>query len=259
MTVENIRHIPWTPADDLLAAPLGKRVTSWTELDDVYALAFPRMPPEERAIVVGDFFIPAKPGRQWFTGRLRDKEGRLAAAAVFLLAEVNYGGAVSTAAYLLSRAVRPEHQGAGLGKAIAARILEEFQPELLLSTCGQSAALHSWIRLGDPETGGAYESFPRLAPDGRLLSPPDERLGQVVAAFRQMFTDLLPDGDDQITGVLSRLSVLMVRKELFRERYDRDPWRWKDRPDALAAALDLRAGDGVLVALLKRDARKDRP
>lgn len=259
MTMEDIHRVPWIPADDLLAAPLPERVRIWTELDDVYARAFPRMPQEERAVVVGDFFSPSKPGRRWLTGRFREKDGRLAAAAVFLLADVTYGGAVFPAAYLLSRAVRPERQGAGLGKAIAARVLEDLRPDLLLSTCGQSAALHSWIRLGHPESGRRYDAFPRLDPEGRLLSLPDEWLGRVVSAFRQMFMDLLPGGEG-ITGILSRLSVLMVRKELFRERYDRDPWHWKGRPDALAQAMGLRTGDGVLVALLKRDGqRKENP
>ncbi len=269
-----IEKTPWAPTDDILrmSAAGAKRLRG--ELELLYARAFPKISPSDQAIFVGDFFTPPGPGCRRTAGLFRDAGGALFGAVVFAHGPVAYGGHSHSAIYLLSRAVAPRCQGMGAGKAIALKVMADFAPDLLITTSGQSPALHSWIRLSQGGELKGYDAYPRLAGGGagghgplarssgqgalarsggqELLTMPDEKMGLTLAAFRTLYAAILGGDAAALRRVLSTINLLMVRRGMFRQRYDFDPWRPGGRPDPLAEALELADGDGVLVTLIKR-------
>ena len=226
------------------------------ELSALYARAFPRMRVCHMNEFVDNYFKTVREGFHRQALLLRDSGGRLAATALFDQGTVRHGGASFRAIYINVRAVRPDCQGGALGQTMAVKILTELSPDILFTTTTQSASLHSWIKLPGEGAAPGYEVWPRPAEGGgggfRTLPP--SRRDFVIAAFRQSYREINPDGDGSVERALGNLSDRMVRRDLQEEVYDFDPWARGGREDELARFLALTPRDGVLIVFRRKTA-----
>ncbi|MDY0041384.1 MAG: hypothetical protein RBS57_13820, partial [Desulforhabdus sp.] len=150
-----------TSVDQVLGWPAEEQVKLRAEIDDLLSRAFPRMSDEVRKEWLEDHFtLPGGSIRRELM-LLRDDSNKLAATMLFDYGAVEAGGTVSNAIYVLARIVSPEYHGTGLVNEIIKKVMENWSPDLLLTTCAHSASLHSWVRLPLKGLTG-YEVYPRL-------------------------------------------------------------------------------------------------
>lgn len=225
------------------------------DIKRLYQAGFPNMPETELSWFISDFF---KPGVEHYQRKgffFRDQTGQLAAAVIFSLIQIPSAHKPMTGLYLISRAVAPLYQGFGLGKIIAKTVLTQVKPDIFFTTCTQSSSLHSWLRLIQTGTISAYEAFPRLEMvngQDMLITVSERDMDVVVTAFRQCYLTIVDGDTAQTQAALENLTRLMVRKNMYVQRYDFDPWHKHGRVDKLAQALGVTNKDGVLLVLLKQ-------
>lgn len=241
--------------DQILARPVETRERLRTELMELISGAFPKMPEGQWKDYVSDFF--RRPGRNLHRRVFlyRDEAGRLMGTAIFDHGEVLCGGRALSGIYILVRAVSPEYQASGLGRKMAVKILTELKPDLLFTTCTQSPSLHSWISLPGKGLVSGFEVYPRLErKHGKdvLVTVPSTDLGPTIDAFRQIFLGAVGGRQDSVDQAVGSLTEHLVRKGMYRERYDFDPWGKGGREDILARELGAENGDGILVLFRKR-------
>jgi hypothetical protein len=248
--VENIRF------DAVTAA----KIMNWTdaeqqrlrgELEKLFRNAFPRMRDTELRDWVEDYFRPPAEGFQRHAFLLWKKSYQLAAATLFEEGEVEYHGRFCSGIYIIGRAVSPEHHDSGAGQRIATKILAQFQPDVLMTTCTQSASLYSWIAVARRRFSAEYEVFPHFE-NGISMTFPPQDLGFAVSAFRQLYFSVVGGDRDQVDRTVAALTVLLVRKGMYEERYDFSPWEKAGRSDPLAEALGVGRGDGILLVILRK-------
>jgi hypothetical protein len=248
--VENIRFDAVTVAEIISWSDEEQRRLR-RELEKLFRNAFPRMPATELQNWLEDYFkVPAE-GFQRHAFLLWKESCRLAAATLFDEGEVEYHGRFCTGIYIVGRAVSPEHHDSGAGQRIATKILAQFQPDVLMTTCTQSASLYSWVAVARRRFSAEYEVFPQFE-NGISMTFPLQDLGFAVSAFRQLYFSVVGGDRDQVDRTVAGLTVLLVRKGMYEERYDFSPWEKAGRSDPLAEALGVGRGDGILLVILRK-------
>ena len=100
-----------------------------------------------------------------------------------------------------------------------------------------------------------YDVLPYLdaiGGDSALVTVSRQQLSFAREAFRQIYL-CLTDGDTAaVDNALANLSNTLVRMNMFASRFAFDPWAKDGKEDALAQALGLENGDGILVMITKR-------
>lgn len=224
-------------------------------LREELACFFPRVFLSEkdwRYVVRHYFFDPLPRTRHGLW--VRSGSGELLGVACFDIGPAVYGGMEKRAAYVHIRALLPEAQASGLGRAMA-RWMLGFMPDCLFTTCMQPASLYSWIGLVGAMTDRAYEVWP--CPDGKggVTPLPPERLGEAFGLFMQIYSGHVKEDAARVEAVVRDLTVRFVRRGVGMT-YARNPWIFPER-DAMAEALDLRESDGVLL-MVRRVFQGDR-
>jgi len=226
------------------------------ELENLFSHAFPRMSGKERQDWVRLFF--SKPGGRYHRQAIlfRNDSGDLVAASTFDCGEVEYGGNLLKGVYLIGTAILPAYQDFGLGQTVGARILTELQPDVLLTTCAQSSSLHSRVSLPQRGLVTGFEVYPRLEQEGGtdvLKTVKPDQLDFVTSVFKQLFLGVVEGSREDVTAAMQNLTPHMVRKNLYSDMFDFNPWEKNGREDKLAKALGVTDRDGVLVMFKKKD------
>lgn len=248
------RAVAAVPVTEILRWPDEDRQRLRLELKRLFREAFVRMPMGELQDWVGDYFTAPARGLQRHALLLADDADQLAATTLFDCGPLEGGGRTLQGIYIVDRAVAPAYQGCGLGQNMAAEILVQFQPDILMTTCTQSASLHSWIRVVRQAFAGTFEAFPHW--EQETLQPLPATLFELaVSAFRRLYLGVAGGAQEQVDRAVAGLSPLLVRKGVYGERYDSLPWEQRGRKDVLAQALGAGAGDGILVVVLRRELR----
>lgn len=226
------------------------------ELDSLFHQAFPKMPAAEREDWISVYF--SKPGRRFCRQAIlcRDSRARLVATSIFDCGEIEYGGSIFKGIYLITTAILPDFQNFGLGQTLGAAILMELQPDILLTTCAQSTSLHSRVALPRKGLVTGFTVYPRLEEKNGievLVAVPDDQREFAISAFRQLFLNVVHGKQEDVENAVRHLTRLMVRKNLYPDMFQYDPWHKDGREDRLAKTLDLNAQDGVLVVFQKKD------
>lgn len=244
---ERIRFDVVTP-DRLLAA---SNAALREEIESVVSAAFRNLPEPDRSSYVNDFFT--QPGYQLKRMGIlfRNEANRLIAATIWDEGEFEYNRQLVKGLYFISFMIVPEYQGLGLGQFIAAKVLTDRTPDLLLVTCDQSSSLHVWIRLLEKGLVKGFEVYPRLSKRKEIMFLPLADIDFVVHAFSQIYRGVAEGHAQGLQSAINNLTVRMVRKGLHEPMYDFDPWRKDEKHDRIAASLGLTERDGVLAVIRK--------
>jgi hypothetical protein len=200
---------------------------------------------------VGDYFRLPEKGFQRHAFLFWKDSHHLAVATLFEEGEVQYHDTSCRGIYIIGRAVLPEHHNSGAGQRIATGILAQFEPDILMTSCTQSASLHSWIGVAQRQFSQDYEVFPRLE-QAYPVTFPIRDLGFAVSAFRQLYSSVAGSDLDQVDMAVARLTTMLVRKGMYEQRYDFSSWGKAGRGDPLADALGVGSGDGILLVILRK-------
>jgi len=247
-----LRPFAAVPVAEILCWPDDDRQRLRLELKRLFRDAFVRMPMVELQDWVEDYFTTPAGGVQRYALLLADEADQLAATTLFDCGRLEGTGKVLQGIYIVDRAVAPAYQDCGLGRSMAAEILVQFQPDVLMTTCTQSASLHSWILVVRQAFAATFEVFPRW--EQEALQPlPTALFDFVVSAFRQLYLGITRGAPEPVDRAVAGLSPLLVRKGVYRERYDTLPWEKGGRKDTLAEALGAGDGDGVLLVVLRKE------
>jgi hypothetical protein len=253
---DNMSNISNTVDSDIITTD---QILRWSEQDrenlrkdieSIHIRAFPNMGKEDLEVYIRDYFTPAIPNFQRQVILFRNNTGRLIATNICNHGKIDYDGKTMNGAYLISSAILPEYQGYGIGQIIGVKLLKGLSPEILFTTCAQSAALHARVNLIRKGLVSSYEVYPRLEQkDGKdvLISLPFRDLDFVIHAFRQTYLGVVEGHSEDVEHALRGLTIFMVRKNLYGKMYDFNPWEKHEREDKLAKALGIMNRDGVLV------------
>ena len=225
------------------------------ELGNIYDNAFPNMPEGERLSHVLDYFKQPSSHFHRRTIFYRNTVKELIATTIFVQGKVKYKNRYHNSIYVMTRAILPEFRSCGLGKALALKVLTEYQPDLLFTTCAQSSSLHSWLRLSSKCLVDGFEVYPELIGhngDPVLKPIPRNDLDLINCAFKQAYLEVVQGNQQSVNKAVGNLSDTMVRKRIYSNMYDFNPWSRNGRKDILAKALGLSARDGVFVVFLKK-------
>jgi hypothetical protein len=248
--VENIRF-DVTTAAEIITRPGEEQQRLRQELERLFRNAFPRMSDTELLDWIEDYFRLPAGGFQRHAFLLWKESSQLAVATLFEEGEVVCRDGLGRGIYIIGRAVSPEHHNSGAGQRIATRILAQFKPDILMTTCTQSGSLYSWNSVARRRFSKEYGVLPRLE-SGILMTFPLENLGFAVSVFRQLYCSVVSSNPDLVSRALGGLTVLLVRKGMYEERYDFSPWEKAGRSDPLAKALNVGDGDGILLVILRK-------
>jgi hypothetical protein len=224
------------------------------DLENLFRGGFPRMPDGEIQDWIEDYFRMPSGGFQRHAFLLWNEARRLVGATLFDQGEIACRGRVLRGVYILDRTVLPAYQHAGLGRRMATSILAQLQPDVLMTTCTQSAPLYSWMALVRDTFSGELEVFPRYENEMPVTFPL-EGLDFAVSLFRQFYGGVVYGDQDLVGRAVAGLTVFLVRKGIYEERYDFSPWQREGIKDVLAQALGAGPGDGILLMILRRDLR----
>lgn len=184
---------------------------------------------------------------------LRNADRRLVATTIFDQRELVYAGKTTQAIHIIVSAVLPQYQGRGIAKFLGTHILQAQQPDILMTTCAQAAALHSRIRLLDTYQIPGFEVFPRIERTGgqeAIVTFPLRELDFAIQVFRAVYAGFVHDNQERIERAIRNLTVLLARKNI-NVTYPFHPWKRGERYDPVATALGLEERDGVLVIFRK--------
>ena len=167
---------------------------------------FPRMPAGEIQDWVADYFRAPQGGFQRHAFLLWNEACQLVAATLFDQGGVVYRGRTLRGIYILDRTVLPAYQRTGLGRGMATRILVQLQPDVLMTTCTQSATLYSWISLVRDRSCAHYEVFPKYENEMPVTFPLEE-LYDAVSLFRQFYRGVVYGDQDLVARAVAGLTV----------------------------------------------------
>lgn len=256
-------HARIITTDDIPAWDPDRREKLRTELSCLVLKSFPRMDSDGRAELTDGYFERPGNGFQRFAFLLENEKSKLVATTLFDHGRFDYHGRMYTGIYSILRMVAPAYEGLGLAQHMACREFERFNPDILMSTSYQSAALHSWIRLYEKGRIPGYEVFPRLETgngEGILVTLPFRDLDFAVHAFLATYSGFAQKQETRDRAVRN-LTVYLARKNAHGEAYGFDPWSPRGKKDRLAALLGLGEQDAMLVMFRKTNesARVDQP
>lgn len=220
------------------------------DIETIHTRAFPNMEKTTLEIYIRDYFTPAIPNFQRQVILFRNSDGKLIATNICNHGKIDYDGKVLKGAYLISSAILPEYQGYGIGQIIGIKLLTGLSPEILFTTCAQSAALHARVNLIRKGLVSGYDVYPRLEQkNGKeiLITLPFKELDFAISMFRQTYLGVVEGVSEEVEHALRGLTIFMVRKNLYGKMYDFNPWEKNGREDELAKTLGLTNRDGVLV------------
>jgi hypothetical protein len=221
------------------------------ELEALYAQAFPRMSKHSLEEFVCHYFRPPVEKFQLYAMFFRNPSRDLVATSIFVSGEVTYAGIVMNGAQIIVSAVSPEYQGAGIAQIIGVKILTEWRPDVLFTTCAQSAALYARIGLVEKALINEFEVYPRLErrdDQDIVVTVPYKDLDFAITTFMQTYFVGFASGNQETANkTLRNLTVLMARKEID-VSYGFDPWK----DDKIAKTLGVGVNDGVLVMFRKK-------
>jgi hypothetical protein len=252
--------------DQILRWPDEAQKKLTTELRTMFREAFPKTSEEDINRCVGYAF--KRPGGKFhrqitflrdISSRIEEllsKCSRLIAIIIIDRGEIEYGNRVIHGIYVLLRVVVPEYQGSGVGNVLITNIVKEWQPDVLLTTCAQSATLHSWVRLPQKGEITGFEVYPRLdRVNGKdhVITVPYRAIEFVITAFKQFYFGVVDGKSELVDKAIGNLTVHMVRKEIYGEMYNFHPWKKHGREDTLANALGVTDKDGILIVLRKNN------
>jgi hypothetical protein len=248
--VENIRFDAVT-ATEIISWSEEQQQRLKLELEKLFRESYPRMPAAELEEWVEDYFRAPMESSQRHALLLWNEADGLFAATLFDQAEIEYCGRFFKGIYIIDRTVSTRYQRLGIGRRMATSILSQFQPEILMTTCTQPAPLYSWIALVRQTFPGEFEVFPRFENEMPLPFPSKE-LDFALRAFRQLYSSVVNGDRVRVERAVAELTVLLVRKNMYLERYDFSPWEKAGKSDPLARALGVGPRDGILLVLLRR-------
>lgn len=241
--------------EEIIGWPQKTKVLLESDLSRVIGEAFPRMPEEDCKEFLGRFFIVPGRGSSRKVLLVRDSRRQLAAVSLFDHTQIEFQGNSMEAIYLNLRAIVPSMQNLGIGRKIAARVLINLKPDILMTTCTQSSSLHSWISLPSKGMVKGFHVYPHVTKEENIdlvLPLPYPEIPLVVSAFEHMYLQILNSDRTRLTEAMNNLTVRMVRRNVHHGMYDFQPWEKEGRIDPVALALGLTERDGVLVVFRKR-------
>jgi hypothetical protein len=240
--------------DQILLWSETARIQLRQELEALYSQAFSNMSKSSLEEFVCHYFRQPVEKFQIYAMFFRNQAHTLIATSIFVYGEVTYEGVAMKGAQIIVSAVMPKYQDLGIGQTIGAKILMEWQPDVLFTTCAQSSALYSRIGLVKKSLVTGFEVYPRLEKREQeeiVVTVPYRDLGFAVSTFSQTYLVGFAKGNQQAAEKAMRnLTVLMARKEID-VSYDFDPWNNQEREDKIAKALGVGANDGILVMFRK--------
>ena len=240
--------------EELLCRPEEQQLRFRRELEKLFRGAFPRMPEAELRDWVEDYFRTPSGDTHRYALLLANEQDQLVATTLFDQVRLEYGGRLLQGIYIIDRAVSPECRDLGLGRKMAAEILTRFHPDVLMTTCTQSASLHSWISAVRRTRSAELEVFP--CRENQIPRPfPIENFDFAVSAFRQLYRGVANEEQQGVDRAAAGLSGFLVRKGVYAERYDSHPWEKAGKKDLLAEALGAGPGDGILLVILRKGLR----
>lgn len=242
------------PVAELLCWPEEDRQRLRLELARLFRDAFVRMPAVELQEWVEDYFTAPAGGLQRYALLLANEPDQLIATTLFDHGQLAGTGRTLRGVYIINRVVAPEYQRCGLGRSMAVKILVQFQPDILMSTCTQPAPIYSWISVVQREFAAEWEVFPRWEQEAPRLFPAEDH-DLAVALFRQLYGGVAKGDQGAVDRAVANLSRQLVRTGVYAERYATCPWKKAGRKDLLADALGARPGDGVLLVILRKGLR----
>lgn len=243
-----------TRVSDILKWSAAARCRFNDELQALFRIAFPNMAEDTLKDWVGDHFVdPGGGGIARTVLSFRNERGGLIATMLFDGGAIAKDERIVSAIYVLSRAVSSEYQGSGLVYVMMRRVLLDWRPDYLLTTCAHSASLHSWLRVAvtDPD---CYEVYPRWrSMEGKevLESVPQKELDLVLYLFERLYSGVVRGNRRLVDVALANMTKTMVRKNIYEDMYDFDPWSKGGREDKVAKALNVSAADGILLVMRK--------
>lgn len=199
------------------------------------------------------FQIPSGEFHRQFLS-FRNGDGQLIASHIFDQGIVEYDGVQYKGIYIIVTGILENYQNLDIAKTIAIKLLAELRPDILMTTCAQSSALHSRINIVLKGVITDYDVFPRLE-NGKLISFPFKELDFAISVFKQLYRGFAENQEQRIDRAIKNLTVLMARKDI-EMNYGFHPWHKNGRVDHLAVALGLTEKDGVLVIFRKKDRNK---
>ncbi|MCP4104277.1 MAG: hypothetical protein GY749_01870 [Desulfobacteraceae bacterium] len=241
--------------DEILSLPDNEQEKLRTELEDLYTYAFPKISRNDLSIYVRDYFIQGDKNFQRRVILFRNEARNLIATNICNCGVIKYTDRIMNGAYIINSVILSEYQGYGIGKIIGLKLLTELKPDVLFTTTAQSSALHSRVGLIKKGLVTGYEVYPRLEQiNGKdiLINLPFNELDFAISAFKQVYSNVVENDHEAVNDAIRNLTVFMVRKNLYNEMYDFDPWKKNGMEDKLAKALGARNKDGVLVMFRKK-------
>ncbi len=243
-----------TPSRILSYGPEARQQLT-EEIIHVLANAFPKMSADVLDAFAG--FSTSEPSSNFNRQVVlfRDSNQRLVGLTIFDHGSIGYECKHFNSIYILTRSFLPEYQGGGLGQLMAAKILSEMRPDLLLTTCNQSFSLHSWLRLAEKSLITGYDIYPRIEENNQsktLVTVPHKELDFYIDAFRQSFWGVYDNGKQKVAQAMNNLTIQMVRKNVHNGAYDFSPWKKENKTDQIAQALGVTERDGILVIFRKQ-------
>lgn len=224
------------------------------ELEYLISVAFPKMPKKDQLEFVEKFFRKLRGNFHRHAMLLRNEKSELIAVSSFDCGEIEYDKRIVKTIYYVLRAILKKYQSSGLGQLMGTKVLMGLQPDIMLLTSYQSAALHAWVRLNEKGLITGFEVYPRLEQtEGKdvLITVPLQDRDMVIHIFKTMFPGVVNYDQERINHVLRNLTVFMIRKNDHGDAYDFNPWEKNERKDKLAEALGVTDKDGVLVVFKK--------
>lgn len=225
------------------------------ELENLFRCAFTKMPKKVyKEEVAYTFKTPGK-NLQRQNILYRSDTYQLIAALIFDYGDITYKEKMMQGIYILNRVVLPAYQSFGIGKSLAIKVLLEWQPDVLFTTCGQSSSLHSWVELPQEGLITGFEVYPRLEENQNgtmVITVPCKDRDFAISAFQQTYLGIVEGKQEAVNKAVRTLTGLMVRKNMYGARYDFHPWKKNGREDELAKMLGVTNKDGILVMFRKK-------
>lgn len=229
------------------------------ELENLFRCAFTKMPKDiYKEEVAYTFKTPKTSGKNLQRQNIlyRSDTHQLIAALIFDYGDITYKEKTMKGIYVLNRIVLPAYQTFGIGKSLAVKVLLEWQPDVLFTTCGQSSSFHSWVELPQKGLITGFEVYPRLEENQNgtmVVTVPSKERDFAISAFQQTYLGIAEGKQEAVNKAVNNLTGLMVRKDMYGARYDFHPWKKNGREDELAKMLGVTQNDGILVIFRKKD------
>lgn len=243
--------------EEILQQPSSHQSQLRQELEQLFAQSFSQMSSLSLQEFVDHYFRkPGNPHYHIHALFFRTAERQLVATSIFVYGDVHFEEHHFKGSQIIVSAVLPPYQNSGIAKSIGIKILTEMQPDVLFTTCAQSAALYSRLGLITKKQVQGFDVYPRLEmrQGQELVIPlPHETLDFAVTTFAQTyFMGFAAENQNILENTLRNLSIFFARKHID-VAYEFHPWQQNGRTDKIAQFLGVGEDDGVLVMFKKTD------